>query len=264
MHLGNPLCYGGIAKVGTTRTVDEMGAITRSMVRSSQESANAAWDYLARAQDLNTRLTQRAFETWLDALRRQAELSQDAAQEYFERAEEQADALQKLYGQWVGMFFGFPFSGFPHSGGTADDPSPVQRQGMRLVEAATTNASTATQNVLKGVETAEGGGDNPIENYDELTVDEVVQRLGSLSAEELAQVHSYEKGNKNRETLIREIERKMSFPVEGYDELNVGEISEQLDGLSVDELRTIRDYEKRNKDRETLLQEIERNIEAIS
>ncbi len=56
----------------------------------------------------------------------------------------------------------------------------------------------------------------------------------------------------------------MSFPIEGYDGLNVDEISEQLDDLSVDELRTIRDYEKRNKDRGTLLQEIERKIEAIS
>jgi len=248
----------------TTRTLDEMGAATQTMVRSSQESANAVWDYLVRVQDLNTRLTQRAFETWLEAFRRQTELSQDAAQEYFERAEEQADALQKLYGQWVGMFFSFPFSGLPYSGGAVDYLRPVQRQGMRLVEAATTNASTATENVLKGVETATGGRDIPIENYDELTVDEVVQQLGSLSAEELARVHSYEKGYKNRGTLIQEIERKMSFPIEGYDELNVGEISAQLDGLSVDELRTIRDYEKRHKDRGTLLQEIERNIEAIS
>lgn len=31
-----------------------------------------------------------------------------------------------------------------------------------------------------------------IENYDELTVDEVVQQLGGLSAEELDQVHVYE------------------------------------------------------------------------
>jgi hypothetical protein len=77
-------------------------------------------------------------------------------------------------------------------------------------------------------------------------------------------VHVYEQLNKNRETLIHEIERKMSFPIEGYDGLNVDEISEQLGGLSVDELRTIRDYERRNKDRGTRLQEIERNIEAVS
>ena len=77
-------------------------------------------------------------------------------------------------------------------------------------------------------------------------------------------VRGYEKLNKDRETLLYEIERALNFPIEGYDGLNVDEISEQLDGLSVDELRTVRDYEKRNKDRRTLLQEIERKIEAIS
>jgi hypothetical protein len=114
--------YGGIGKMGATSNLDKIGATTQTMVKVSQESATAIWDYAAGAQDLNTRFTQRAFETWLDGIRRQTELSQDAAQELFERAEEQADALQRLYGQWATMFSGFPFSGFPRSGGPAHDP----------------------------------------------------------------------------------------------------------------------------------------------
>ncbi len=247
--------------MGMTRDLDKMGAATQTMVRTSQESATAAWEYVARVQDLNTSLTQRTFETWLDAFRRQTELSQDAVQDFFERAEEQSYALQKLYGRWVGMFFSFPISGFQSFGGVAYDPRSARRQGMRLVEAVSSDAPAVAESVVRGVETVDGF---PIENYDELTVDEIVEQLGSLSVEELGRVHGYERRNKNRETLIHEIERKMSFPIGGYDELNVGEISGQLDGLSVDELRTIRDYEKRNKDRGTLLQEIERKIEAIS
>jgi len=248
-----------------TRNFDKIGATTQTMVKVSQESTNALWDYVVRAQDLNTRLTQRAFETWLEGIRRQTELSQDAAQELFERAEEQADALQRLYGQWATMFFGFPLSGYLYSGGGAQGPRSLQRQGMRLVEAASANAQMATEGVVRGVETATGGQDSlPIENYDELTVDEIVQQLGRFSAEELDRVYVYEQLNKNRETLIQEIGRKLNFPIEGYDGMNVQEISEQIDGLSVDELRTIRDYEKRNKDRGTLLQEIERKIEAVS
>ena len=166
--------------MGATSNLDKIGATTQTMVKVSQESATAMWDYAVRAQDLNTRFTQRAFETWLDGIRRQTELSQDAAQELFERAEEQADALQRLYGQWATMFFGFSFSGFPYSGGTAHYPRPVQRQGMRLVEAVGANAPTATGRIVRGVETATGGQASfPIENYDELTVDEVVQRLGA-------------------------------------------------------------------------------------
>jgi hypothetical protein len=52
------------------------------------------------------------------------------------------------------------------------------------------------------------------------------------------------------------------FPIEGYDEMNVDEISERLDGLSVEELQLLRDYEERNKKRETLLEQMDRKIRA--
>ena len=77
-------------------------------------------------------------------------------------------------------------------------------------------------------------------------------------------VLGYEKSNKNRETLLYEIERKMSFPIEGYDEMNVGEISGRLDGLSEEELEKVRDYEKRNKSRDTLIEQLDRKIKAHS
>ena len=52
------------------------------------------------------------------------------------------------------------------------------------------------------------------------------------------------------------------FPIEGYDEMNVDEISERLDGLSVEELQLLRDYEELNKKRETLLEQMDRKIRA--
>jgi hypothetical protein len=52
------------------------------------------------------------------------------------------------------------------------------------------------------------------------------------------------------------------FPIEGYDEKNVEEISERLDGLSVEELQLVRDYEELNKKRETLLERLDRKIRA--
>jgi len=42
------------------------------------------------------------------------------------------------------------------------------------------------------------------------------------------------------------------FPIAGYDEMNVKEIGERLEGLTAAEIRTVREYEKRNKNRETL------------
>jgi uncharacterized protein YukE len=52
------------------------------------------------------------------------------------------------------------------------------------------------------------------------------------------------------------------FPIEGYDEMNVEEVSERLDGLSVEELQLVRDYEERNKKRDTLLEQLDRKIRA--
>ena len=52
------------------------------------------------------------------------------------------------------------------------------------------------------------------------------------------------------------------FPIEGYDEMNVDEISKHLDDLSVEELQLARDYEELNKRRETLLEQMDRKIRA--
>jgi oligoendopeptidase F len=54
------------------------------------------------------------------------------------------------------------------------------------------------------------------------------------------------------------------FPIEDYDELTVGEVSGRLNGLSVEELRVIRDHEERNKNRDTILEQLDRRIRADS
>ena len=52
------------------------------------------------------------------------------------------------------------------------------------------------------------------------------------------------------------------FPIEGYDDMNVDEISKHLDDLSIEELQLVRDYEERNKRRQTLLEQMDRKIRA--
>ena len=47
--------------------------------------------------------------------------------------------------------------------------------------------------------------------------------------------------------------RAAQFPIVGYDELTVDEVAGRLGGLSVEELRVVRDYEERNKNRDTVL-----------
>jgi hypothetical protein len=53
-----------------------------------------------------------------------------------------------------------------------------------------------------------------------------------------------------------------AFPIAGYDEMNVEEVSKRLNDLSVEELQLVRDYEERNKRRDTLLEQMDRKIRA--
>jgi hypothetical protein len=53
-------------------------------------------------------------------------------------------------------------------------------------------------------------------------------------------------------------------PIQDYDNLRTRSIVEQLDKLSPEELQTTRAYEQDNKNRDTLLQLIDRRINAAS
>jgi predicted transcriptional regulator len=54
------------------------------------------------------------------------------------------------------------------------------------------------------------------------------------------------------------------FPIEGYDGLTVEEVSARLGSLSSEDLREVRDYEERNKVRETILEQLDRRIRSGS
>ena len=58
--------------------------------------------------------------------------------------------------------------------------------------------------------------------------------------------------------------RSAQFPIEGYDELSVDEVSGRLGDLSIEELRVVRDYEERNKNRDTILEQLDRRIRSGS
>ena len=61
---------------------------------------------------------------------------------------------------------------------------------------------------------------------------------------------------------MRSAGQTASFPIAGYDEMNVDEASKHLNDLSAEELRLVRDYEERNKRRQTLLEQMDRKIRA--
>ena len=49
-------------------------------------------------------------------------------------------------------------------------------------------------------------------------------------------------------------------PINGYDELSVGEVEKKIKGLSKDDIKAVRSYEKNNKNRKTLLERIDSKL----
>ena len=87
------------------------------------------------------------------------------------------------------------------------------RQGLRIAHEAAEQTGAVLEQTEKATREAElktvVSGALKTANYDELTVDEISKRLNGLSTEELKKVREYEKRNKNRETLIEQIDRKI-------------------------------------------------------
>jgi hypothetical protein len=212
----------------STQDLEKVGKTTEAMARTTQNSAHTAMDFAVKAQEINTNVLQGITELWIEGLRKQADLSQQMAQEFFEKAEEQAHATQDLLGQWNKAFAGYPLMGFPfmrmaqRTLGTTQKATQqslqatqqVAHQGLRLAEEAAEQTEEAIRQTEEATRKAELQaavlGALQTEDYNELTVDEISDKLDDLSVEDLKKVREYEKRNKNRSTLIEEIDRRLT------------------------------------------------------
>jgi hypothetical protein len=55
-----------------------------------------------------------------------------------------------------------------------------------------------------------------------------------------------------------------TFPIAGYDEMNVEEISQRIDALTDEQVRRLRDYEVANQNRKTLIERFDSRLRASS
>jgi hypothetical protein len=51
-----------------------------------------------------------------------------------------------------------------------------------------------------------------------------------------------------------------AFPIDDYEDLTAAQVAERLDGLSAAQLRQVRDHERRNANRKTVLAAVERKL----
>jgi hypothetical protein len=61
---------------------------------------------------------------------------------------------------------------------------------------------------------------------------------------------------------VRRTAETATFPIPGYDEMNVEEISARVDGLTDDQVKRLRDYEKANENRKTLIDRFDSKLRA--
>ncbi len=189
----------------TTRNVEKIGKTAEQMTRSTRRTGQVFNGYLAEVQEINTEFARKATETWIEAFRRQTELNQRMVQRLYGEAEGQADAFQGLVQDWMTAYPAPFFNPFGFS------PFGLFREGME------TATRTATRNAERMIDTVQSAtpaaastnGGFPISGYDDMTVAEVTEKLDALTAEELKKVREYEKRNKNRDTVIERVDRKI-------------------------------------------------------
>jgi hypothetical protein len=259
---------------------DQMAEVAQTMFRTTHKSAYTAMDYALKAQEINTKLLQQTTQAWIDGFRYQAMLSQGMAQVFF--------------GQWGNAFASMPR--------TTPVELPVQNQSRSEVtgEPATNGAQKVTETAAKDDHqknteiAAKDDAQKKAEKAAEQTQQaekaaEQTQQAEKVAKDTQKAEKAAEQTQKATETATKSAQRSSepdaeetqksteiaakdaqkntetaTFPIEGYDEMNVGEVSERLDGLSVDELKRVRKYEKHNKDRGTLRKEMKQKIKTTS
>jgi hypothetical protein len=198
-------------------------------MKLQEESARAAQEWFAggvkllQLQQRNAEFVQGWTGDAVEALREQTEHNVRTAEAFVRSASKQQEGFRTLTQAWAGAYREFfsPFAYFREGVRTTQQAArqglqateQVARQGLRVAEEATEQTEEVLRHTEKATKEAELKaavlGALKTTNYDELTVDEIAGRLDDLSVTELKKVRKYEKRNKNRETLIEQIDRKI-------------------------------------------------------
>jgi hypothetical protein len=198
-------------------------------IKLQEDNARAAQEWFANGvrllqlQQRNAEFVQDWTSGAVEALRKQTEHNVRTAETFARGARKQQEGFRALTQQWAGAYRDFfsPFS-FSQEGLKTVQRATQQvlevseqgaQQGLRVAEEATEQTEEVLRRTEEATRQAELRtavfGALKTEDYDGLTVDEISKSLDGLSAEELKKVREYEKRNKNRETLIEQIDRKI-------------------------------------------------------
>ena len=256
----------------TARNIDKTARTTREMAEAQRDSYEALAENFAaaqrrgigiaegglefmRLQEENARATQEFFangvrllklqqrnaefvQGWIgeavEVVREQTEHNVRTAEVFAQSIGKQQESLGALSRAWAGTYRDFfsPFAYFQEGMRTfqratqqgLEATEQVARQGLRATEETTRQglrvaeeATERSEDVLRQTEKATREAELrtaalaalKTPDYEGLTVEEVSKRIEGLPTEQLKKVREYEKKNKNRETLIEQIDRKI-------------------------------------------------------
>jgi hypothetical protein len=141
---------------------------------------------------------------------------------------------------------------------TADRVRDAARTGGQ--QTARTAADTVRQmpGVTRVAEEAKGAAtreeDLPISGYGRLNATDITERLRTLSQADLDVIEGYERAHANRTGVVNAIERlRGSQPWPGYDTMNADQITARLRTADPATARQAMDYERRHRQRDTVI-----------
>jgi methyl-accepting chemotaxis protein len=227
----------------------------------------ATSDHTVATQKIGAQLAEYFFNTVINNLRTQAEDTRQMTQQLADQQQRAQEATREItrastdiYMELLDSVFSFYPGGTSKTQGRIEEAERREEEAQRRAEEAEERAEEAERNTTEAQRRSEQA---------EQSTEEAERR--AEQAEERAE--EAEKRVEEAEISTEEAEESGSeaesqgggdLPLADYDSLNVRQISERLNELSVEEIRQLRDYEVRNKDRKTLVNRLNSTIETSS
>ncbi len=184
------------------------------------ESYRIVYEQAVETRGRQGQLAQDFSERVMDHLKEQTESGRAASERLTDQARRQQEAGQAFARESVNAYMDFlntAFSryreGAQRTAGSAQEGARVGSQAVSDVVGIAAGATRDTADIAVDTtrDTAESAaGQPPFADYDDMNVEEITEQLDGLSEAELRRVRNYEQGNKNRGTLIAEVDRRLA------------------------------------------------------
>jgi hypothetical protein len=243
---------------------------SEQLTDSAQQSFRMLADRTVALQESNLKLTQNFFQNWIEQVHNRTQATREVTQNLQEQGQRQREAVETLSGEATNAYSEFLNSALSFYQEAVSTASQVAQGNMQNAAQATQQGMQAvSQAGQQAVQAASQAGQQSMQAINE--AGQQAAQAGAQSAQQGA-----EAANQSAQESARggeQVAQAGAFaaqrvatgvPIQDYDNLNVGEIVEQLDNLSGEELQATRAYEKENKNRDSLLQQIDRRINAAS